>query len=133
MREAPSAVDHPRSNGYFVAFSVGLSLGLAVAVILERSWDDCGVAMPLFNVLAAGFDGLVTALVTGLIFLAAGRRQDGRSRTIIAASLILAVLVAYCLLAFMLPASVSGGFFANNGAGMCPGNVPHWWPSWLPI
>lgn len=59
--------------------------------------------------------------------------RRGSRKAILTAGLILASLAAYLVLSLNLPASPSGPLLENNGAGTCPGNVPTWWPTWLPV
>lgn len=120
--------------GCLPSMLVGLGCGLVVAMLLVNAWNDCGAALPGFNTVGAVFDGAVTMTLTGVAFWFAGKRiRIGSARTNVAASGVIAALVAYYLFMFLLPGSFRGAFFPNDGVGTCPGNVPPWWPTWLPI
>jgi hypothetical protein len=124
-----------RRQGCLVAAMVGLGIGLFIVIFLSACWDACGAGD------AGGFNrgflivyGALAAFLTGAAFWIVAmllRRLPLGPRLI--ASAAIASLVGYVLFVWWLPASPSGPFFPNGGVGTCPGNVPPWWPSWLPI
>jgi hypothetical protein len=121
-------------SGCLVAALVGGALGIFVAALLLKAWADCSAGASGFNQLGAAIVGTVTALISGLVFaVSTALLRRNSPKAIVAASLILASLTAYMIFSLNLPASPSGPLFGNNGAGTCPGNVPPWWPVWLPV
>jgi hypothetical protein len=122
-------------QGCLVAPFVGLGLGLLMAIALATAWDSCGAGG------GGGFNrgflivyGALATLLAGAAFFIVAmllRRLSTGPRLI--ASAFIATFVGYVLFVWLLPASPSGAFFPNGGVGTCPGNVPSWWPSWLPI
>jgi hypothetical protein len=126
--------DRPVSRGCLPALVVGFSLGLLAAAVLNKAWDDCGAPLQPAHPLLAAVYGFVIVLLAGATFfvLTAPRPIRG-SRGAKVAAFVLAGLIAYWLLSGALPGAFQGALVANNGLGSCPGNVPPWWPSWLPI
>jgi hypothetical protein len=109
------------ASGCLIPVLVSLSCGIAVAVLLAATWNDCGRAAPGLNDALAMFYGLIATVVTGVVFWRAGKRLylDDPPRPNLAACLMVAVVVVLVLYLILVPLSFSGPFFQNNGAGRC--------------
>jgi hypothetical protein len=118
--------------GCLGAIVVGPALSLAVAFVLLRAWSDCQAGWPAINELGMLFLTPIIAASLTLIF-AVVAILFGRShpRCAAAVAFLVAILVAYAWLAATLPSEARG--LEPDHPGVCPGNVPPWWPSWLPI
>lgn len=118
------------AHGLGWGFLLGALSTYGLAVLLERAWADCDVGI---NASANGFTLLVVmpqvwmldtalfALVFALLW------PGGRVRAGVAT---VAGLVAIVLVAWLVFARI--GTPADYPNDFCPGNVPPWWPRWLP-
>ncbi len=121
-------------QGCLLAALVAIGLSLIVDALLLKAWSDCSAGSPGFNGLGAAIVGVATFVITALVFaISAWLLQSASLRVSLTVGLILAAAAAYLVFSLNLSAAPSGPLFDNNGAGSCPGNVPPWWPDWLPV
>jgi hypothetical protein len=117
--------------GCLGAILVAFGLGGVIFVFLAAAWSDCNAGDEAWRSGAATLYSAVAALLTGAAFFSAATALRGQPRaTRLIASAGIATLLGYLLLGGFLPASAS---VIDAHRGTCPGNVPPWWPSWLPI
>jgi high-affinity Fe2+/Pb2+ permease len=101
--------------------------------LLGKVWTDCqagdsiqrGALILLGSPLVILSSALVFAVSTALF-----GRQKPRTAAIV--GLTLAVITTYLWFAWIVPQAVSVSF-SGPPTSTCPGNVPPWWPSWLPV
>jgi hypothetical protein len=120
--------------GCVLILATSLALGVVVSKVLVAAWDSCGAGEPHFNKAVAILYGLLVVSITGIasaIALKVLARRRPRTAGVVAVGV--AVAIAYLCFAVFLRGSVEGALFAHYGVGTCPGNVPPWWPRWLPI
>jgi len=122
----------PWAIGCLGGVVVGPALGLLVAFVLLRAWSDCQAGWPAINQLALVFvTPIIGASLTAVFFAVAILFGRSHPRCAVAIALLVSVLVAYAWLVVMLPNEARG--LPSDRPGVCPGNVPPWWPSWLPV
>ena len=115
----------------------GIAVGIALTVVwgqlLWRAWTDCQAGDSLTQTIKLVF---LSPFVVSSVALAFGapacifRRRWPRAAAML--GLVLALIAAYLWFAWLLNNTVSEGFKLNR-PGICPGTVPPWWPSWLPV
>ncbi len=119
-------------NAVFDVGCAGFAAALALAVSAGLVWtlarNDCHALTPdtnaLYGLLLAWTIGVLAApaaVIVGVVVVRLSSRRLGY-----VAALAVAIVVAYGLTAAFLAAP-------PGASGTCPGNVPPWWPSWLPI
>lgn len=127
-----------RSAVIYVVISLvaGVVTSRTINSTVTRSWHDCGVAgagegLTLLLLLVPNI--ALVALWWGVI-LRIGRRLQGKAPHMLRSSLMLLVclLGSFGFLWFMMFLLHDPGQSAH--IPVCPpGNIPPWWPSWLPI
>jgi hypothetical protein len=111
----------------FLAVVVGGGAAFGLVVITSRAWKTChvDVAGDVPNGLTLLFLGLPLALIVNLVLFTVVFRYS--SKTFLMSFVAAAIAIAIADLALFswqgTPAAASG---------ICPGNVPPWWPTWLP-
>jgi len=133
-----SNAEHSRVESRAVtgALASGLA-GIGEAVLLDNAWSACSAGLGLFNWIAAGIDGFIVAVLAGIAFLVPVlllRRHHGNLDLIL--GIAAAATVAYLWFAAALPGSptmTGPSLTTPTGIGTCQGNVPPWWPWWLPL
>lgn len=143
MVDSPNLTNRSvRPNGRAIAIYVVISLVAGVITsrtinsTVTRSWRDCGVAgagegITLLLLLVPNI--IVVALWWGTT-LTISRRYQGRSPEIIrvASTFLICLLGSFAILWFMMFWLHDPGQSAR--IPVCPpGNIPPWWPNWLPI
>lgn len=127
MGAGPSSPSRPRFRG--VGFGVlvgGLTAGVSLAVI-GRAWAACDIGSN------AAANGMTLLLLAPLLWIAAtvpwvilqstlGRRHRGAA---LAAGLLFALWLTWFSVTWL-------GMPGSYPAPLCPGNVPPWWPGFLP-
>lgn len=123
-----------RRPRWWLPVLTGLAISVAQVALVARAWSDCAIigaiGLSSTSLYALGLPAL-TFLNTVLVALPAevwlgGRRHRGRR--VLVTLLSVAVLVAAETL-------VLGHFVATPESPVgteCVGNVPPWWPTWMP-
>ena len=113
--------------------AVGIVLAIAWSQLLWKAWTDCQAGDPFTQtVKLVFFSPFVVVSVVAAFDVPAflfGRRCP---RTAAVLGLGFALVATYMWFAWMLNNTVSAPFHTNQ-RGTCPGTVPPWWPSWLPV
>jgi hypothetical protein len=115
----------------------GLGLGIILAFVwsqlLWKAWTDCQAGDAFTQTLKlVFFSPFVVASVVVAFDVPA--LLVGRRWPIAAAALALAfaLIATYLWFAWLLNNTQSAPFHPDQ-LGTCPGTVPPWWPSWLPV
>lgn len=111
----------------FLTVVVGGGTAFGLIVITSRSWKACqvDVAGSVPNGLTLLFLGLPLALIVNLVLFNLVFRYAGK--TFLFSLIAAAIAIAIADLALY---SWQGTPAASPG--ICPGNVPPWWPAWIP-
>ena len=124
---------HWAARGCLAGVAVALVLTFVWWQILGKIWTDCEGSVGFVQ----GVGLIVGApLVFGSTWIGFGvpvaslGRSHPRAASVI--GLGLAVAIAYAWLVYALPTDNSAPFH-QNPPNRCPGSVPVWWPSWLPL
>ena len=132
---APQETSTPRGGrpGRVATILVGLTaaplLAYASVRIVGQAWYDCGVggAGGRFSLVFGVLPGLTLA---GLVLYGVSIRILGRHWRPLAVAVGLAAIVALCYL--YIGANATPADYPGDSDVCLPGNVPPWWPSWLP-
>ncbi|MGV9273827.1 hypothetical protein [Streptomyces griseosporeus] len=106
--------------------AVALLLAVSAAMLLGRSWTACDVGVN--NAANSGFllwlfiPGLWTVLM--LVWVAAGALLGNRPLLHAFALAVTLLSVFWCVLSI---------FWEGTATPPCPGGVPSWWPSFIPV
>ena len=113
--------------------AVGIVLAIAWSQLLWKAWTDCQAGDPFTQTTKlVFFSPFVVASVVVAVDVPA--LLLGRRWPIAAAGLGLAfaLIATYLWFAWLLNNTLSAPFHGDQ-PGICPGTVPPWWPSCLPI
>lgn len=127
MEAGPSSPPNRWFGGLgFGVFFGGLITVVSIAVI-ERAWAACDVgintaANSMTLLFLAPLIWIAVAVPWVILHSTLGRRHR---RTALAAGLIFALWLAWLLVTWL-------GMPDSYPAPSCPGNVPPWWPSFIP-
>ncbi len=123
-----------RRSPWWIPVFAGLVLGVAQIALVDNAWRDCGVdgatGLTTFSLYGLGVPALTflnAVLVALPIEVYSGRRGNQAIRLFLIV-ISVAVLVAAETL-------VLGHFVVTPSEPVgttCVGNVPPWWPSWMP-
>ncbi|MBB6565840.1 hypothetical protein HPO96_17810 [Kribbella sandramycini] len=111
----------------FLAIVVGGGAAFGLVVITSRSWKECkvDVAGSVPNGLTLLFLGLPLALIVNLVLFTIVYRYAGKA-------LFMGLIAAAIAIAIADLALYSWQGTPAASPGICPGNVPPWWPEWIP-
>jgi hypothetical protein len=115
----------------FLALVVGGGAGFGLIVLTSRAWKACGVNVGgVGNGLTLLFVGVPVAMVVNIVLFTMVFRlsRSGKSSgKFLSPFLAAAIAIAIADLALF-----SWQGTPATSAGVCPGNVPPWWPTWIP-
>ncbi len=111
----------------FLTIVVGGGSAFGLVVLTSRSWKACNVdvAGPMPNGLTLLFLGLPLALIVNLILFTIAYRYAGKT-------LFMGLIAAAIAITIADLALYSWQGTPAASPGTCPGNVPPFWPVWIP-
>lgn len=132
-RPPASPAGHPLAVGCLGGLLVALCLTFLWWQLLSKAWADCQAGASMVQGLRLGIASPAvlgtTWLVFALLYVPMNRRWPTLGPVL---GFLAALLVAYLWFIWVLPQTDSSPFHRDE-PGICPGTVPPWWPSWLPI
>ena len=113
----------------FVSVVVGVGAGFGLLTLTRRAWDACRVQInDVGNGPTLFFVGLPVALVVNIVLFSFVFRFSKGQGKFVMPFITAAVAVTIADLALFSFAGTPAGLPAS----VCPGNVPPWWPEWIP-
>ncbi|GAA1603075.1 hypothetical protein GCM10009804_69410 [Kribbella hippodromi] len=110
----------------FLAVVLGGGAAFGLVVITSRAWKTCHVDIgSVPNGLTLLFLGLPLALIVNLVLFTIVFRYAGKAFLFSLIAAAIAIAIADLAL-FSWQGTPAGAH------GTCPGNVPPWWPTWIP-
>ncbi len=132
-RPSASPSSHPVARGCLGGLVVAACLTFLWWQLLSKAWADCQAGASLVQGLRLGITSPAVLASSWIIFalldISLRRRWPNLGPVV---AFLAALVVAYLWFVWLLPQTDSSPFHRDE-PGICPGTVPPWWPSWLPI
>jgi hypothetical protein len=119
-----------RLAGLATCVAVSAIAAVATAMLLGRMWSACDVGInAAANSMALAFFYIpvvfaVTAVFTGLVY-ALVQRLSGSTTLAVSSTVVVSIAVVWVALALL-----HGDDYPSP---ICTGNLPPWWPNWIPL
>jgi hypothetical protein len=115
----------------FLSLVVGGAAGFGLVVLTSRAWRDCGVTInsigngPTLLFVGVPVAGVVNIVLFSVVYRTSRRTNGGKFVMPFLAAAIAITIADLALFSW-------AGTPAGSAASLCPANVPHWWPTWIP-